>query len=45
MQASWNGQVIAESGDIVKVEGNAYFPPEALSGDCFRPSSHRSVCG
>jgi uncharacterized protein (DUF427 family) len=25
MQASWNGQVIAESGDIVKVEGNAYF--------------------
>jgi uncharacterized protein (DUF427 family) len=45
MQASWNGQVIAESGDIVKVEGNAYFPPEALSGDCFRPSSHRTVCG
>ena len=45
MQASWNGKVIAESGDIVKVEGNAYFPPEALSGDCFRPSSHRTVCG
>jgi uncharacterized protein (DUF427 family) len=45
MQASWNGQVIAESGDIVKVEGNAYFPPESLSGDCFRPSSHRTVCG
>jgi uncharacterized protein (DUF427 family) len=45
MQASWTGQVIAESGDIVKVEGNSYFPPEALSGDCFRPSSHRTVCG
>ena len=45
MQASWNGQVIAESDDIVKVEGNAYFPPEALRGDCFRPSSHRTVCG
>jgi len=45
MQASWNGQVIAESGYIVKVEGNAYFPPEALSSDCFRPSSHRTVCG
>ena len=45
MQASWNGQVIAESGDIVKVEGNAYFPPETLSRDYFRPSSHRTVCG
>lgn len=45
MQASWNGHVIAESDDIVTVEGNAYFPPEALRSDCFRPSSHRTVCG
>lgn len=45
MQASWNGSVIAESDDIVRVEGNAYFPPEALRSDCFQPSSHRTVCG
>ena len=45
MQASWNGSVIAQSDDIVTVEGNAYFPPEALRGECFRPSSHRSRCG
>ena len=45
MQASWNGTVIASSDDIVTVEGNAYFPPEALVAECFRPSSHRSVCG
>ena len=45
MQASWNGSVIAESDDIVSVEGNAYFPPEALRADCFQPSSHRTVCG
>lgn len=45
MQASWNGQVIAESDDIVKVEGNAYFPAEALRSDCFKSSSHRTVCG
>lgn len=45
MQARWNGQVIARSDDIVTVEGNAYFPPEALDPDCFRPSSHRTVCG
>jgi uncharacterized protein (DUF427 family) len=45
MQASWNGAVIARSDDIVTVEGNAYFPVEALNNDCFRPSSHRSHCG
>ena len=30
MQAQWNGQVIATSDDIVTVDGNAYFPLEAL---------------
>ena len=45
MQASWKGTVIASSDDIVTVEGNAYFPPEALRAECFRPSSHRSICG
>jgi len=45
MQASWKGTVIASSDDIVTVEGNAYFPPEALRSACFRPSSHRSICG
>jgi uncharacterized protein (DUF427 family) len=45
MQASWNGAVIASSDDIVTVEGNAYFPADSLSPDCFQPSDHRSVCG
>jgi uncharacterized protein (DUF427 family) len=45
MKASWNGTVIAESDDIVTVEGNAYFPPEALDHTCFRPSEHRTSCG
>ena len=45
MQASWNGTVIARSDDIVSVEGNAYFPPDALQMECLRPSSHRTVCG
>lgn len=44
-EARWNNTVIASSDDIVTVEGNAYFPPEALVAKCFRPSSHRSVCG
>jgi uncharacterized protein (DUF427 family) len=45
MEASWNGVVIAQSDDIVTVEGNAYFPSEALNKDCFRSSTHRTVCG
>ena len=45
MQARWNGAVIASSDDIVTVEGNAYFPPDALQAHSFRPSDHRSVCG
>lgn len=45
MQATWKGITLAESDAIVTVEGNAYFPPESLNQDCFRPSNHRSVCG
>ena len=44
MKAVWNGQVIAESDDIVTVEGNAYFPPEALRPEFVRPSEHTSIC-
>ena len=44
MQASWNGQVIAESDDIVTVEGNAYFPREALRKGAVRESTHTSIC-
>lgn len=45
MEARWNGQVIAASDDIVTVEGNAYFPVEALNRDLVRDSTHTSVCG
>jgi uncharacterized protein (DUF427 family) len=45
MQASWNGAVIASSDDIVKVEGNAYFPAESLVMEHLQPSDHRTTCG
>jgi uncharacterized protein (DUF427 family) len=41
----WNNSVIANRDEIVTVDGNAYFPPEALVQGCFRPSRHRTVCG
>jgi uncharacterized protein (DUF427 family) len=42
--ATWNGTVIAESDDIVVVEGNAYFPREAVRDDVLRPSGTHTFC-
>lgn len=42
--AVWNDQVIAESDDLVMLEGNAYFPREALKERYFEESSHHSIC-
>ena len=44
-RATWNGAVIAESDDIVVVEGNAYFPPESLKREFVQPSSTHTTCG
>lgn len=44
MRAVWNGTVIAESADTVVLEGNHYFPPEALRTEYLRPSDTRTVC-
>ena len=44
MKAICNGVVIAESDDTVVVEGNHYFPPEALKKEYFEPSGHTTVC-
>ena len=44
MKAIWNGTVVAESDDIVTVEGNAYFPLEALKPEHFSDSDHTSRC-
>jgi len=42
--ATWNGTVIAESDDIVTVEGNAYFPRESVRDDVLRDSDTHTVC-
>jgi len=44
MKAVWNGATIAESADIVTVEGNAYFPLAAVNQAYLKPSGHTSVC-
>jgi uncharacterized protein (DUF427 family) len=43
-KAVWNGTVLAESEDTIVVEGNHYFPREALNDEYFSPSDLMSRC-
>jgi uncharacterized protein (DUF427 family) len=43
-KAVWNDVTIAESDDIVVVEGNRYFPRSSVREDLLRPSETHSVC-
>jgi uncharacterized protein (DUF427 family) len=43
-QAIWNGVVIAESDATVVVEGNHYFPADAVRWELLRPSGRSTVC-
>lgn len=43
-KAIWNGTVIADSDDTVVVEGNHYFPRDAVDPAVLRPSSTTTVC-
>ncbi len=45
MKAIWNGQVIAESENTIVVEGNHYFPPDALKKEFFEESQTHTTCG
>lgn len=40
----FNGDVIAESDDVVRVEGNAYFPLDAVRADVLQRSRAKTVC-
>ncbi len=43
-KAHWNGQDVAQSDDIVVVEGNAYFPRGAIDPALLKPSDTTSFC-
>ncbi len=43
-RAIWNGAVIAESDRFELVEGNVYFPPEAVKPEFLRPNPTATVC-
>ena len=44
-KATWNGVVLAESDQTIVVEGNQYFPPEAVRKEHFQSSQTHTVCG
>ncbi len=44
MKAVWNGVVLAESDEGIFVEGNYYFPPEAIRREYFRESQTHTTC-
>lgn len=44
VEAVWNGAVLASSDSTVVVEGNHYFPPEAIHREYFAESDKHTVC-
>lgn len=43
-RAVWNGRVLAESATYEVVEGNIYFPLEAVNRDALRDSDTHTTC-
>lgn len=46
MKAVWNGRVIAEAPkeELIRIEGNWYFPPASLNKELYEDSDHRTEC-
>jgi uncharacterized protein (DUF427 family) len=44
MKAIWNNQLIAESNETKVVEGNYYFPANAVNKEYLQPSDTNSSC-
>lgn len=44
MKAVWHDAVLAESDDTIVVEGNHYFPPEAINREHFKASDTHTTC-
>ena len=44
VQATWKGQVLAESDQTVSIEGNHYFPVDSMNKQYFKESTRHTVC-
>ncbi|HKX24182.1 MAG TPA: DUF427 domain-containing protein [Candidatus Saccharimonadales bacterium] len=43
-KAIWNGHVLAESDQTIRIEGNHYFPPDSINRELFTPSDTHTTC-
>ena len=43
-KATWNNEVIAQSDTYETVEGNVYFPKDAIKAQYFKPSDTHTTC-
>ncbi len=43
-KATWNGVTVAESNNCIVVEGNQYFPREAVKQEYLQESSTHTTC-
>jgi uncharacterized protein (DUF427 family) len=46
MKALWNNQVIAEAPteQLIRIEGNWYFPPESIQREFFKETDTHTTC-
>jgi uncharacterized protein (DUF427 family) len=44
IKAMWNGKILAQSDHTIVVEGNHYFPPDAINREYFTESESHSLC-
>jgi uncharacterized protein (DUF427 family) len=44
MKATWNGAILAESDRTIVVEGNHYFPPDAVEREFLQSSDTHTIC-
>lgn len=44
MKAVWNGTTLAESDKGIVIEGNYYFPPDAVKREYFKESASHTTC-
>lgn len=46
MQAIWNNTVVADApkDELLRIEGNWYFPPSSLKREFFSDSDHHTTC-
>jgi uncharacterized protein (DUF427 family) len=43
-KAIWENTVLAESDRTIEVEGNKYFPPDAIRQEFLKPNDHHTTC-